>query len=81
MFSKLIADELFNFHNAWTTQSYRPQVYVVSDSAIKGMHERQQERTIKAIDNQISQLEDYKNEVNEYYTNTLKLVKPTETKE
>ena len=80
MLSRIIADELFNLNNAWNSRYYSPQVYVVSDSAIKEMHERQKEKTIKAIDNKISQLEDYKNEVQEYYTKTLELAKPTEDK-
>jgi adenylate kinase family enzyme len=75
MFNKYFIDEFFN--NAF---SYRPQVYVVSDTMIKQMQESQKDRTMKAIDTQISQLEDYKKEVLEYYENTLKLVEHKEEK-
>ena len=53
-----ILNEMFR-----TASMTQPQVYVVSDSTLKSLQDKQQARTLKAIDDQIETLQTYRQDV------------------
>ena len=52
--------------SGWYRHSHRPStVYVVSEEKIKELEQQKKERTLKSIDTQIEQLQEYRKSVEE----------------